>query len=157
HADLGGEELFVVGALVGVALAAAVILDDEVHFLDAFAPDDVVVLPELRHGDVLLIHTGLLVNVGADAAVAMILAFVWYVADAPGGGLAAGGLFDDFEAHVHGAVAIVHRRGPVLRALGVEAVAFDVVVRWIRFGVIGVGLGVGEGDVEEHELLGAAE
>ena len=58
---LVGKNFSVVGAGVGVAAAAAVVLDDEVHFLDAFAPDDVVVLPELRHGDVLFIHAGFLV------------------------------------------------------------------------------------------------
>ena len=154
HADLGGEELFGVGA--GVGFGAGAVLDDEVHLLDAFAPDDVVVLPELRHGDVLFMHAGLLVSADADAAVAVVLALVGDVTDAPGGGLAAGGFLDDFEAHMHGAVAVVHGGGPVLRALGVEAVAFDVVVRRAGLGVVGVGLGVGEGDVEEHELLGAA-
>ena len=40
HADLGGEELFGVGA--GVGLGSFAVLDDEVHLLDAFAPDGVV-------------------------------------------------------------------------------------------------------------------
>ena len=136
HAELGGEELFGVGA--GVGFDSFAVLDDEVHLLDAFAPDDVVVLPELRHGDVLFMHARVLVSANADAAVAVVLPFVGDVTDAPGGGFAAGGFLEDFEAHTDGAVAVVHGGGPVLRALRVEAVAFDVVVRLAGLGVVGL-------------------
>ena len=70
HADLRREELLGVGA--GVCFGAGAVLDDEVHFLNAFAPDDVVALAELGHGDVLFMHGGFLVSADADAAVVLV-------------------------------------------------------------------------------------
>ena len=140
-----------------MGFGSAAVLQDEVHFLDAFAPDEAVVLPELRHGDVFLIHAGLLVNVGADTAVAVVLAFVRNVADTPHGRLTAGGFLQNFEADMHGPIAVVHGDGPVFGALRVELVAFDVVVRRVRFGVIGVRFGERKGHVKEDELVGAAD
>ncbi len=75
-----------IGAFVRMPLAAAVVFYHQVHFLDAVAPDDAVVLPELRHVDVFLVNARLFIDVGADAAVASVLPFVRDVTDAPGCG-----------------------------------------------------------------------
>src|SRR6185369_16548171 len=66
-AHLRREELLGVLAFVGVAAPAAAVLDDEVHLLDPFRPDDRIVLPERRHRDVRLVDALLLVR-GSDRA-----------------------------------------------------------------------------------------
>src|SRR5262245_27937101 len=116
---LGREELLVIGPLVGVAAAAAAVLDHQVHLLDAFRPDDRVVLPERLHRDVLFVNALFLVQVGARAAVAVLLALVGNVAERPRGRLAAGGLLDDLGADVHGPVAIIDWLPPALGAIGI--------------------------------------
>jgi hypothetical protein len=159
HGDphLGREELFVIGPLVGVSAAAAAVLDDEVHLLDPFGPDDRIVFPERRHRDVPLIHALVTVNHRAGAAVAVLLALVGNVTDGPGRRLAASGFFDNFGADMDGAVAIIDRTGPILGAVRIQLIAFDVVVGLAGLGVVGILLGVREGDVEQNELFGAAD
>lgn len=138
-------------------MEVVIVFDDKVHFLDALVPDDVVVLPEGGHVEVLLMHASCFINAAANAAVAVVLAFVWDVADAPSRRLITSGLFEDFEPHMYGAVAIIHRCGPVLGALGIYHVAPHIVVRLIGFRIEGVFLGEGERDIEQHELVGAGD
>jgi hypothetical protein len=82
------------------------------------------------------------------------LAFVGDVAEGPGGGFGAGRFFEDFEADVDGAVAVIDGGEPVGGAGGVDEGAFDIEVGFGGGGVVGVGFGEGEGDVEEDELFG---
>jgi hypothetical protein len=53
----GWEKLFVILSFVGVPLASTVIFDNKVHLLDAFCPDDGLVLPEIMHTYILLKNT----------------------------------------------------------------------------------------------------
>ena len=69
---LVGKNFFGVGAGVGFVIRA--VLDDEVHLLDAFSPDDVVVLPNLGHGDVLFVNADFLVGADGEAVGAVVLA-----------------------------------------------------------------------------------
>lgn len=81
HADLGGKELVVILSLVSMTAPAAVVLDHQVHFLDPLVPNDRIVLPEFRHGNVLLVDAGFLVDRGVEAAITILLALVGDVAD----------------------------------------------------------------------------
>jgi hypothetical protein len=139
-----------------MAVAAAVVLDNQMHLLDAILPDDVVVLPEGGHLHVLLVDPLLAVNVGAGASVAGLLALVRDVTQRPGGGRAALGFLDHLGADVNGAVPVIDRLHPVLGAIGVKRLAADIIVRLTGFGIVGVFLGEGEGFVEQHELLRVA-
>lgn len=151
HAYLRGEELLGIGTLVCVEVF--VVFEHEVHLLDALIPEDVVVLPELRHVEILLDHTRLGIRARADAAVAVILAFVRDVSHAPRRGLVACWFFEYFEAQMSGAVAVIDRRRPVLRPLRIQTVVFEVVVRLAGLRVQRILLREGEGHIKEHKLL----
>src|SRR5262249_53901524 len=114
---LSGKEVLRVGTLVRVATPAAVVLDHQVHLLDAFLPHDVLVLPPGGHGYVLLVDPFLAIEDRAGAAVAVALAVIWNVAESPCGWLTALGLFNDFGADVDRPISIVHGRCPVARAI----------------------------------------
>ena len=58
---------------------------------------------------------------------------------------------------MHGPVAIVHWRGPVLGPQRVEKVASHIVVRFVGDAVFRVLLGESERDIEQYELLGARD
>src|SRR5581483_2073927 len=63
-----------------------------------------------------------------------------------------GRLFQYFGADMDHAVAIIDGACPIPRPLGIDGIADHVVMRFVRFGVVCVSLGVGEGDVDENEL-----
>src|SRR4051812_40969863 len=102
-----------------MARTSAVILDHQIHLLDAFTPQDGLVLPPGIHGHVLPIYAFLAIEHGAGAAVAVALAAIWDVAERPDSGLSARGFFDNLGADMDGSVAVVHRRSPIARALRV--------------------------------------
>src|SRR5262249_32927112 len=114
HGDphLGREELLRVGPLVDVARAPAVVLHHQVHLLDPLLPDDAVVLPEVGHLHVPLVHALLLVDLRARAAVPGLQPLVRDVAQRPGGRRAAVRLLDHLGPDVDRTVPVVDRRRP---------------------------------------------
>src|SRR5262249_5088874 len=131
-------ELLVIGALMGMALAPTVILDDQIHLLDSFRPDNRVILPERLHRHILLVHPFFAINDRSGAAVAVLLPLVRDVAQRPGRRFVPLWLLDDLGTDVDRSVPIVRRAGPVLGTIGVEHCAFDVIVRLARLGIVGV-------------------
>ncbi len=135
-----------------VTAAAAAVLHYEIHPLDALRPIDLIVLPEGFHGDIFFIHALFLVEFRVRAAIAMANALVRNPANAPRSRFAAGRFLQYFQADVHGAVAIINRRRPIFRTLRIQLILLHVEMRFARRGVVGVGLGKGEGDIEHDEL-----
>ena len=56
---------------VGMPRTAAVVFDHQVHLLDAFAPHDRVVFPEVFHRYIFFVHARLEIDVGPQATVAI--------------------------------------------------------------------------------------
>src|ERR1051326_3008940 len=112
--------------------AAAVVLDDQIHLLDSFGPDDGAVLPKLGHRHVSLIHPLFAVNARSGTAVPITLAFIGDVAERPGGRRATRRFLEDLGADVDSPVAIIYRTRLVTRPIGIEHRTLDVIVRLAR-------------------------
>ena len=156
-AHLRREEVFRISPLVRMPAAPAVVLDHQVHLLDPFGPHDRLVLPPRSHRHVLLVNPLLAVNHRTGAAVAVTLAAIGDVAQRPCRRLSARGLLDHLRAYVDRSIPIIHRRRPVARTVRVDQAAFHVVMRLTRCGVVRIRLRIGECDVEQDKLAGAAD
>src|SRR5579862_4093670 len=106
------------------------------------------------HRDVLLEDAFIRVRTRIGAAVAVALAVVRDVAEAPLRRLAAIGPVQHLGADVHGTIAVVYRTRPVMGPVGVDGLALYIVMGLAGRRSVGVVLGKGEGDVEQHELVG---
>ena len=151
-AHAGWKELLMIGTFVCVALSTTPILDHQVHLPDTLRPDDGFVFPERGHGYVFFVDAFFVIQGGVGATIAIALPLVGDVAEAPGGGGVAIGLLQYFYADVYGAIPIIYGRGPVFRDVGIQLVAFDIVMGLTGRGVIRIFFGVSKLNVEEYKL-----
>lgn len=83
HADLGREEFLVVCPLVRVSGSAAVVFNDEILLLDTFGPNNGVILPKALHRNIFFEDTSFTIDVGTQTAIAVFMAFIRDVTNAP--------------------------------------------------------------------------